>query len=237
MSEQKQLFLLPMPIAETELNYFVPNNVIKLYSEMNAFVVENAKTARQFLKSVDKSIDFNVIEIFELDKFEPKKQKQDLTEFLLKYSKIGLLSEAGMPCIADPGNLAVQCAHQLGIKVKPTVGPSSILLALIASGFNGQNFAFNGYLPIKTEDRTKSIKNIINLAQSGTQLFIEAPYRNQKTLEFLLQALPKNYQLLIAFDLTGINETIVVKTIQKWIETPINLEKHPCIFGISGEVF
>ncbi len=199
---------------------------------MEVFIVENAKTARQFIKSIDKSIDFNQVEVFELDKHQENAQTKEIESILKQYQNIGLLSEAGMPCIADPGNIVVQLAHQLQVKVKPTVGPSSILLALIASGFNGQNFSFVGYLPIKTEERKMAILKLEKEAQKSTQLLIEAPYRNQKLFTDFCNLLNPKTKLMIAFDLTGKNETILVKTIENWRKQNLELEKHPCIFGV-----
>jgi 16S rRNA (cytidine1402-2'-O)-methyltransferase len=160
-------------------------------------------------------------------------QLQEIESLMKQHQIIGVMSESGLPCIADPGNLVVKIAHKIGIKVKPFVGPSSILLALMASGFNGQNFKFNGYLPIQSETLKPFLLNLEKESAKTTQLFIEVPYRNDKTFQFLVQHLSPETYLLVAKDITGENEYIQCKTIKEWKKLDIVIGKTPCVFGVS----
>ncbi len=227
------LYLIPVPISEMELNWSIPLNVLNEIAKIQKFIVENAKTARHFLKAVNPQIDWSTIEILELDKHAISTQIGEIKDFLRHNSTVGLMSEAGLPCIADPGNLVVKAAHEFDITVKPLTGPSSIVLALIASGMNGQNFKFNGYLSSKPEERKKAIQHLEKSCKEVTQLFIEAPYRNEKMLDDLIKTLNAHTRLMVAKDITGADELIVSKTIAWWRKNPMILGKVPCIFAIG----
>ncbi len=199
---------------------------------LDEFVVENAKTARRYLRAIGyrKNFDTEVI-IRELDKHADRQNCNQLLQNVLKGKNCGLISEAGNPCIADPGNELVAYAHKHNIEVVPLVGPSSILLALIASGFNGQQFCFHGYLPIQEPERGRKIQQLENAAGGGvTQIFMETPFRNQKLLQELLKQAKDHTRLCIACDLTLSTERIETRTIAEWKKDLPQLHKRYCIF-------
>ena len=227
------LYLFPISIADNTMHDVIPSEVLNQYKSITLWFVENARTCRQFLKKVDATINIDELTIFELDKHLPMNQLQEIESLMKQHQIIGVMSESGLPCIADPGNLVVKIAHKIGIKVKPFVGPSSILLALMASGFNGQNFKFNGYLPIQSETLKPFLLNLEKESAKTAQLFIEVPYRNDKTFQFLVQHLSPETYLLVAKDITGENEYIQCKTIKEWKKLDIVIGKTPCVFGVS----
>jgi len=227
------LYLFPISIADNTMHDVIPSEVLNQYKSITLWFVENARTCRQFLKKVDATINIDELTIFELDKHLPMNQLQEIELLMKQHQIIGVMSESGLPCIADPGNLVVKIAHKIGIKVKPFVGPSSILLALMASGFNGQNFKFNGYLPIQSETLKPFLLNLEKESAKTTQLFIEVPYRNDKTFQFLVQHLSPETYLLVAKDITSENEYIQCKPIKEWKKSDIVIGKTPCVFGVS----
>jgi len=227
------LYLFPISIADNTMHDVIPSEVLNQYKSITLWFVENARTCRQFLKKVDATINIDELTIFELDKHLPMNQLKEIESLMKQHQTIGVMSESGLPCIADPGNLVVKIAHKIGIKVKPFVGPSSILLALMASGFNGQNFKFNGYLPIQSETLKPFLLNLEKESAKTTQLFIEVPYRNDKTFQFLVQHLSPETYLLVAKDITGENEYIQCKPIKEWKKSDIVIGKTPCVFGVS----
>ena len=194
--------------------------------------MEDVRTTRRFLKKVDKNIDIDQLQFFELNKHtSPEK----FSEYLIPLSAgndIGIISEAGCPAIADPGADVVRLAQEKNYKVVPLVGPSSILLSLMGSGFNGQSFSFLGYLPVQEEDRVKTLKKLERkvYAEEQTQIFIETPYRNMKMLSDILTHCQPNTKLCIAVDITLETEFIRTKTIQDWKKSLPDLNKRPCIF-------
>ena len=227
--------MIPVTLGETAVNKVIPEFNNKLINEIDIYIVENIKTARRFLKKAGILKPIDEITFFELNK---RTHVTNLPTFLKPASEgknIGVLSEAGCPGIADPGADVVALAQQLNIKVVPLVGPSSILLALMASGFNGQSFCFNGYLPKDQKDRTRKIKDLEKLAKikQQTQLFIETPYRNTHVLEDIIKNCFSTTKLCIAVDLTLQSEQIYTKTVEEWKTTKINLQKRPCIFLIG----
>ena len=227
------LYLVPLPISEIGINWSIPLNVINEISSIEIFIAENAKTARHYLKQVKPNINWQETEVIELDKHQISTQIEELKQILRSGKSVGLMSEAGLPCIADPGHLIVRAAHDMGMRVKPLTGPSSIVLALIASGMNGQDFRFNGYIPSKPEERRKAIQQLDRLKREATQLFIEAPYRNEKMLEDLLQTLQPDTRLMVAKDITGESEWIVSRPVSWWRQQNIVLGKVPCLFGVG----
>lgn len=211
------LHLFPCPIAEDDLRS-IPEYVKDQIRKVDFFIAERAKTARRYLKQIDHPLSFDEITIFELDKKEPLKDKDEWLNELMMGKEIGLLSEAGTPCIADPGEKIVSWAHQLKAQVRPYVGPSSILLALIGSGLNGESFMFHTYLPIQENELKKEVKDIVqDIQRKGTShLFIETPYRNLKMFDFLTRNVPGNIHLCLATDLTSSEEDIRTKSIKDW---------------------
>lgn len=227
------LYLIPTPLGDGVIEP-LPAYMIQKVHEIDVFIVERGKTARQFLKAIKTPIPLQSMTFFELNK---RTDPEDIHSFLIPAIKegknIGLLSEAGCPGVADPGAEVVQLAHKKGIRVVPMVGPSSILLALMASGMNGQQFAFHGYLPIKTPDRKKALKDLERRSAKNnqTQIFIETPYRNDGFVEDALSVLQNNTLFGIATDITLPSEYICTQTIQKWKKINIpNLHKRPTIF-------
>jgi len=227
--------MIPITLGETPINQVIPEFNNNIINEIDVYIVENIKTARRFLKRAGILKPINELSFFELNK---KTKITELPTFLNPIAEgknIGVLSEAGCPGIADPGADIVALAQQQKIKVVPLIGPSSILLALMASGFNGQSFCFNGYLPKDQKDRTRKLKELEKTAKNRqqTQLFIETPYRNTHVLEDLLKNCFSSTKLCIAIDITLPSEQIYTKTIEEWKKTKINLQKRPCIFLIG----
>ena len=212
----------------------LPMSVKKVIEKTSHFIVENEKSARRFIKKITPRKSQPSLKIYLLDKFTDNLEIQHYLDACSDGFNIGLLSEAGVPAVADPGAKIVQLAHSKGIKVIPLVGPSSIIMAMMASGLNGQNFAFNGYLPIDKNERKRSIKQLEKLSfeKDQSQLFIETPYRNDKMFADLLQYLSPTTKLCIATDITLPMEDIKTKTIVEWKSEKLNLHKRPTIFII-----
>ncbi|WP_346858283.1 SAM-dependent methyltransferase [uncultured Draconibacterium sp.] len=226
------LYLVPNVLAEGNWQLVMPAQIETILTNTRFFIVENIRTARRFMKQVNRDINIDECTFYEINK---RTQVQDLPRFLkplVDGKDIAVISEAGCPGVADPGADVVRMAHQRGFKVVPIVGPSSILLALMASGLNGQNFAFKGYLPVKPIERTKEIaaleKRII--IEKQTQIFIETPYRNNQLIADLLKTCSPSTLLCIAANITGEQEYIVTKTIQEWKGKTPDLHKQPVIF-------
>ena len=228
-----KLYLIPTTLGEDAIQT-IPPYVVEIIQEVEEYIAERAKTARRFLKEANINKPLNEITVHELDKHNPTNYLSEFLENALTGTDIGLLSEAGCPGVADPGAEVVALAHKKGIEVVPLVGPSSILLALMASGMNGQMFTFHGYLPPKTPDRNRSLKKLEQLAPRTTTIFIETPYRNQQMIETILKTLQPHSRLCIAADLTLESEYVITKTVAEWRKTNIpNLHKRPAIFLIG----
>ncbi len=226
------LYLVPNVLSDCDWQSVLPAGIKQIVTNTRFFIVEDVRTVRRFLKQVNPEININELTFFELNKFT---QPSDLPSFLKPAANgndIAVVSEAGCPGIADPGADVVRIAHQKGIKVVPLVGPSSILLALMASGMNGQNFAFNGYLPVKPAERVKALQELERKSKNGhqTQIFIETPYRNNQLLQDILKSCQPQTLLCIAADITGNEEFIVTKSIQQWKSAVPELHKKPVIF-------
>lgn len=227
------LFLIPCPIAEGKTSSLAQETLDILHQTTN-FIVERAKTARHFIKAAGHPIHVSQLNIHEIT--ENAKENEDFLKQLLDGKDIGVISEAGCPCIADPGSLLVAWAHQHGIRVVPLVGPSSILLALISSGMNGQNFAFNGYLSNKKPELTTQLRQLETKAikQHQTQIWMETPYRNQFMIDTCLQSLQSQTRLCIACDLNTTTEAIATKTINEWKKLKTDhFHKRLCIYLIG----
>ena len=229
------LYLIPVPLGETAVDRVLPSYNHHIIVGIKHFIVENVRSARRFLKSVDKEIDIDTLTFYELNEHTDTTKIGNMLQPLEKGKPMGVVSEAGCPAIADPGAVAVALAQKKNLPVIPLVGPSSILLALMASGFNGQNFAFNGYLPVKPAERTGKIKQLENRAyrENQSQIFIEAPYRNAKMLESILSACRAETKLCVAAGITTEQEFIKTKTVGQWKkEKRPDLQKIPAIFLI-----
>jgi len=229
------LYMIPCPIVDFK-NNSIPFETINLTFNLDHFIVERARTARRWLSSIAHPTPIDDMIIYELDKND---NSQDLSSILSKLSlgiNIGVISEAGCPGIADPGHKAVQYAHKNGFKVAPLVGPNSIIMALMGSGFNGQNFAFLGYLPNKKPELNKKLKKLENqmMATGQTQLFMEAPYRNGFMLEQLCNCLSPNTLISVACDINAETETILTKSSKEWKSVDFSVyHKRPTIFSIG----
>lgn len=226
------LYLIPNLLGECSTEKVLPSFNTSVINNIKHFIVEDIRTTRRFLKKVNKSIDIDQLTFFELNQHTDLQNISYYIEPLLKGNDIGIISEAGCPAVADPGALIVDLAQQKNIKVVPLVGPSSILLALMASGFNGQSFAFEGYLPIDNDKRTKRLKvlesRIYNEKQ--TQIFIETPYRNNKIVQDFITHCRPTTKLCIASEITTDNEFIKTKPLSVWKNSLPDLNKKPTIF-------
>ena len=237
MSKQKKgnLYLIPTPLAENSLDKLVTVELKNTISNIDHFLVENVRTIRRFISSLKLNIEIEKLSFYVLDKNTRTKDVESLCAPLNRGVDMGVLSEAGCPGIADPGNLAVAFAHQHSIKVIPLIGPSSIFMALMASGLNGQNFAFHGYLPIDKQQRIQRIRELEKEVKkhNQAQIFMETPYRNQHVLSDLLHVCRPYTRLCIARNITGTDEMIATKSIEQWKKIKIELNKVPTIFLIG----
>ena len=236
MNIEKALYLIPVTLGDTEIRNVLPDYNHDIIVGIKHFIVENIRSARRFLKKVEQSIDIDELTFYELNRHTDRKIIGEYLEPLAKGQAVGIISEAGCPAIADPGADVVAIAQSRGFKVIPLVGPSSIIMSVMASGFNGQSFAFNGYLPVDIPGRIKALKKLENKVynEDQTQLFIETPYRNSKMLESMLQALRPTTKICIAAGITTPQEFIVTKTVEKWKKGPMpDFEKIPCVFLIG----
>ena len=233
-SEKGKLYLIPTTLGDTEPLEVLPISVKKVIEQTNIYIVENEKTARRFIKKISSGKSQSSLQIFLLNKFTNANILPEFLEPCLKGTNVGLLSEAGCPGIADPGADVVKLAHQKNIKVVPLVGPSSILMAMMSSGMNGQSFTFNGYLPIDKNLRKNEIKRLERLSfeQNQSQIFIETPYRNNKMLEDLCNVLGNNTLVCVACDITLPTEFIKTQTVSEWKKNIVDLHKRPTIFII-----
>ena len=235
-----KLYLIPITLSNPGETSVVPEDVLpqtikRVIDFIDDYIVENEKTARKFIKSIHPEKKQPDLKINTLNKHTEISAHHEFIQPLLNGKNIGLMSESGCPGIADPGAVIVKLAHEKGIQVIPLVGPSSILLALMASGMNGQSFAFNGYLPIDKNDKKQALKTFERLSfeKNQSQLFIETPYRNNKLMEDLLQLLQPNTLLCVACDITLPTEYIKTKTINEWKKEKADLHNRPCIFIIQ----
>ncbi len=233
--ETGNIYLIPNVLSENTFDKVFPFFNNKIISTIHYFIVEDLRNARRFLKKNDQSIDIDSLSFEIIDKHAEFINTEELLKPLLEGKDSGIISEAGSPCIADPGSLIVAAAHKKNIKVIPLIGPNSILLALEASGFNGQSFTFHGYLPINSKERNIRIREIEATANRSeqTQIFMETPYRNNQLLDGILSNCHKYTLLCIASDITGNKEMIKTKSIEKWQIAKPDLHKVPSIFLIG----
>lgn len=228
------LYLLPVTLGDTPIERVLPSYNKEIILGIKHFIVEDVRSARRFLKRVDSSIDIDELTFYPLNKHTSSEDLSGYLKPLYDGHSMGVISEAGCPAVADPGADVVAIAQRKSLKVVPLVGPSSIILSVMGSGFNGQSFAFHGYLPIESADRIKRLKELEGriYSENQTQLFIETPYRNNKMMEDILKACRPQTKLCIAANITCEGEYIQTKTIREWKGQLPDLTKVPCIFLI-----
>ena len=226
------LYLLPVTLGDTPVEKVLPSYNKEIISGIRHFIVEDIRSARRFLKKVDREIDIDALTFYPLNKHTSPEDISGYLQPLVGGASMGVISEAGCPAVADPGADVVAMAQQANYKVVPLVGPSSILLALMGSGFNGQSFAFSGYLPVQPADRVKAIKKLETrvYSENQSQLFIETPYRNMKMLDEIINTCRPDTKLCIAVDITLDSEFIQTKSLKDWKKQLPDLNKRPCIF-------
>jgi len=226
------LYLIPVQLSDVELGQVLPAHNTCIVREIKHFIVENVRSARRFLKKCDRGIDINCLTFYELNRHTNLQDIPSMLAPLRSGEAVGVISEAGCPAIADPGADVVALAQREGYKVIPLVGPSSLIMGLMGSGFNGQSFAFLGYLPIDAHERASMLKKMENriMHEDQTQIFIETPYRNDKLVAELCRVLPSHIKLCIASDITGPAESIVTRGVKQWLKQLPTLNKVPTIF-------
>lgn len=232
MSQAPSLYLFPVQLSDVPLGNVLPAVNLAIISTVKYFIVENLRSARRFLKACDRSIDIDGLTFFELNEHTDAALIPAMLDPMAKGHSMGVISEAGCPAIADPGADVVAIAQRRGFRVVPLVGPSSILLSLMGSGFNGQSFAFNGYLPIEQGVRSARLKEMERRIrrERQTQIFIETPYRNNKLIDELVKTLPGDTLLCVASDITGENQSIKTMSLAQWRKVSYNYNKIPTIF-------
>ena len=229
-----KLYLIPTTLGECDPNDVLPQTINRAINFIDHYIVENEKTARKFIKLVNPDKVQADLHLSSLNKFTQSSDYTKMVQPCLEGKNIGLMSEAGCPGVADPGAAIVKIAHEKGIQVVPLVGPSSILLALMGSGMNGQSFAFNGYIPIDKTEKKSALKSLEKLSsdKNQSQIFIETPYRNNKMLEDILQALQPSTHLCVAADITLPTEYIKTMRVLDWKKAVVDLHNRPAIFII-----
>ena len=226
------LYLFPVPLSSGSADTVLPELNIRLVSRVKHFIVENIRSARRFHKLCDRSIDIDSLTFAELNRHTNAADLPAMLEPLTRGEAVGVIAEAGCPAIADPGADVVAIAQRRGFKVIPLVGPSSILMSVMASGFNGQSFAFNGYLPIDRDARSRTLKTMQQriVHERQTQIFIETPYRNNKLIAELSATLPGNMLMCVASDITGPRQSILTRSCADWKRAKYDYDKIPAIF-------
>lgn len=237
MENTPKLYLFPVPLSDVAPEQVLPGSNLQLLLGIRYFVVENLRSARRFLKACHKSINIDDLDFTELSEHTPPGEVDAMLAPMARGLSIGVISEAGCPAVADPGADLVACAQRHGVEVVPLVGPSSILLSLMASGFNGQSFAFFGYLPIDSQRRTAALKQMERDIRSRrqTQIFIETPYRNNKLIAELASLLPPSLLLCVAADITAPTQSITTKPLSYWKTAKYDYNKRPAIFLLYSE--
>ncbi len=235
-----RLFLIPSPLGEYAPEQVIPAPVLEKLRGIRRYVVEETRTVRRYLSAAGLKGHIGGLEFRELNEHTAPEEVESLLDMFSENGEpvdVGLISEAGLPAVADPGAQLVALCHQRGIRVVPLVGPSSLMLALMASGLNGQSFAFVGYLPAKTDERRKAIRDIEKRSAQfrQTEIFIETPYRNDSLMSDLLATLQPGTKLCIAADITLDGETIITRTVKGWRTSPVSIGKRPCVFLILAK--
>lgn len=231
MNVNGKIYLIPVTLGGDDFQKVIPEKVLSITRQLRFFIVEDIRSARRFLRLIDREFPIDDTVFFELNEHTAESDISHYLEPILKGSDIGVLSEAGLPGIADPGARIVALAHRRKITVTPLSGPSSIIMALISSGLNGQNFSFNGYLPVKPEERSSRIRELEKKASEGyAQIFMETPYRNQKMLDSLLSVCHNDTMLCIAVDITLPAESVITKKIAEWKKDPPDLKDRLVVY-------
>ena len=228
------LYLIPVTLGNTSLSQVLPAYNATIVCQIRHFVVENVRSARRFLRSIDRDFPIDDCVFFEMGKHADERLFSQYLQPLRDGLPVGVISDAGCPAVADPGSAVVGIAHRQGLRVIPLVGPSSMIMAVMSSGFNGQSFAFNGYLPVDSSSRARRIKALESRAwnENQTQLFIETPYRNNKLAEELIRTCRPSTKLCIASNLTCADEFIRTRPVKEWAGKLPDLSKRPTIFLI-----
>jgi 16S rRNA (cytidine1402-2'-O)-methyltransferase len=232
LKNRGRLYLIPTLLGNTEPEQVLPAGTIELMRQLDIFIVENIRTARRLLSRVKTEKPIDELVFLELNKHT---KEQEMLDFLLptfEGKSIGLMSEAGTPCVADPGNVIVEMAHQAGVEVMPLTGPNAMILALMASGFNGQSFAFHGYLPIQKQERVQALMGLQHRTETTgeTQLFIETPFRNQALYETILQNCHSSLMLCLAVNISMPDQFIKSMSIADWKQQKPDMNKKPAVF-------
>ena len=232
-----KLYLIPTPLGEGDPARVLPASVLEIIPTLSCFVVEELRTARRFLSAAGLKGKIDTLEFHELNEHTDPRQVEPLASLFDNGRNVGLLSEAGLPAVADPGALLVALCHRHNIEVVPLVGPSSLMMALMASGLNGQSFTFVGYIPAKTEERRAALRNLEKRSASArqTQILIETPYRNDSLLSDMLSCLSGNTRVCVAANLTCEDQFICTRRIADWKQHPVTIGKRPCVFVILSE--
>lgn len=229
------IYLIPVTLGNPDLSLTIPVGVLNRTLSLRLFAVEDIRSARRFLRSADPSFPVDQTTFFEIGKHSDGSWVEPFFAMINKGIDGGVMSEAGMPGLADPGNMVTMEAHRRGLIVTPLTGPSSIMLAMVASGLNGQSFAFHGYLPVDQAGRQKRLKELERLSESGqTQIFMETPFRNEKLFRDVLASCKPGTKLCIAADITCPAEEIRTMSVGDWKKTKVALDKRPAIFLISA---
>lgn len=226
------LYLIPSPLGENEPSEVIPSAVLELLPELRYFVVEELRTVRRYLSKAGLKGKIAELNMYELNEHTPAQQIEEYIQILKDGNDIGLISEAGLPAVADPGAYLVELAHKNDIEVRPLTGPSSLMLALMASGLNGQCFAFTGYLPVKQEERRAKIRTIekVSAQLKQSQIIIETPYRNDSLMADLLAVCAPNSRICVAADITLPTQFIKTMTVAQWKKRVPQIGKRPCVF-------
>ena len=235
MSKAGTLYILPNTLGGESISDIIPNDVVQQAISLRHFVVENIKSARRVLRKMDREFPIDESMFIEMNKRSTERDTMKSLQWLIAGNNVGVISDAGCACVADPGAEIVSLAHSQKIAVIPFVGPSSILLALMGSGFSGQNFSFHGYLPKDRKERIRTLKTYeFDSRKKGyTQIFMDTPYRNMNVLEDLLNELADHTQLCIASNITLHNQRIRTMSVEDWRENAYDLSKSPCVFLIG----
>lgn len=226
------LYLIPSPLGENEPQEVIPAPVFELLPKLQYFVVEELRTVRRYLSRAGLKGKIAELNLYELNEHTLQKDVESYIQILKDGNDVGLISEAGLPAVADPGALLVELAHKNDIEVRPFVGPSSLMLALMASGLNGQCFAFTGYLPVKPDERRAKIKTIekVSMQLKQSQIVIETPYRNDQLFADLLAVCGPKTRICVAADITLPTQFIKTKSVAQWKSNPVAIGKRPCVF-------
>jgi len=229
-----RIYLIPVILGGNDFTAVIPEKVLAITRNLRFFIVEDIRSSRRFLRLIDPVFPIDETIFFELSEHTRLTDISNYLEPAINGNDMGLMSEAGLPGIADPGAMIVSKAHRLNISVIPLSGPSSIIMALISSGLNGQNFSFNGYLPVKPDERVVKLKELEKRAHEGyAQIFMETPYRNQKTLDTIIKTCSKDMLLCIAADITLPTESIITKKIADWNKDVPDLNQRLVVFVIQ----